>query len=486
MSRHCSIAGTCSLAPAGDRGRQDEVGPVEAGGRRRRGMRAAILLIVEFTAIAAVAAKAAIIMDGSVASAAFREERASTAKPQRWHDDDASATSRRRHYDSPVFDQIIVETVEQPARHRPSLAFILAVFVTGLFIGAIALLLCVLWLLKALSGRYWPVAQRDDTLCVIEDHGRPLADIKFKQQQANVPLETPIVSKECDVAQSARDGTSVRDVKYTTRNAQHSARQTPLQRARDGPAYKAPTGEYREPQYSRDRQQHARGSSNWSKTPLKSSTNVQPRQELYIDDESVDDRNSAKALSNLRLNLRINEESSRTNDSGGGGFRQHTPESYSSSSYSSGENTAISQASKSRSIRFCISPEKKGAKDFGNKTSLMDTRTHSLKESRALPIADYRASQVTKAHANFIGEENTTEVYQSTRNNEASRPRSKNSEYTPRPASTTPLFGRTTPQHDDGARQHVVNADQLKLDQVKVLVDEILNKKANRKVKHSS
>lgn len=446
-------------------------------------MRAAILLFVEFTAIAAVAAKAAITMDGSVASAAFREERASTAKPQRWHDDDASATSRRRHHDSPVFDQIIVETMEQPARHQPSLAFILAVFVTGLFMGAIALLLCVLCLLKALSGRYWPVAQKDDTLCVIEEHGRPLADIKFKHQQANVPLETPIASKGCDVAQSARDGTSVRDVTYTTRNTQHSARQTPLQSARDGPACKATRDMHPR---TRDMQQHARGSSDWSRTPLKSSANVQPRHELYIDDESVDDRNSAKALSNLRLNLRINEESSRTNDSGGGGFRQHPPESYSSSSYSSGENTAISQTSKSRSIRFCISPEKKQTKDLGNKTSLMDTRTHNLKESRALPIADYRASQVTKAHANFFGEENTTKVYQSTRNNEASRPRSKNSEYTPRPASTTPLFGRTTPQHDDGARQHVANADQLKLDPVKVLVDEILNKKANRKVKHSS
>lgn len=449
-------------------------------------MRAAILLVVEFTAIAAVAAKAAIIMDGSAASAALREERVSAAKPQPQHDDDASGTSRRRHHDSPVFDQIIVETVEQPARHRPSLAFILAVFVTGLFMGAIALLLCVLCLLKALSGRYWPVAQKDDTFCVREDHGRPLADIKLKQQQAKVPLEMPIASKERDVAQSARGGTSVRDVTYTTGSAQHSARQTPPQSARDAPAYKAPTGGYLESQYSRDVQQHTRGSSNLNRATLKSSANVQHRQELYIDDENVDDRKSAKALSNLRLGLRINEEFSRTNDSGDGGFRQHPPESYSSSSYSSGENTAISQASKPRSLRFCISQEKKQAKDLGKKTSFMNTRAHNLKESRAVPVADYRASQVSEADANFFGGENTTQVYQSTKNNQARRPRSKNGEYAPQPASTTPLFGRTGPQHDDGARQLVANADQLKLDQVKVLIDEILNKKANRKVKQSS
>ncbi|KAL1442405.1 hypothetical protein MTO96_030829 [Rhipicephalus appendiculatus] len=132
----------------------------------------------------------------------LREERVSAAKPQPWHDDDASRISRRREHGSPVFDQIIVETVEQPARHRPSLAFILGVFVTGLFMGAIALMICVLCQLKALSGRYWPVAQKDDTFCVVENHGKLLADIKFQQQQANLPAETPMANNERDVLQS--------------------------------------------------------------------------------------------------------------------------------------------------------------------------------------------------------------------------------------------------------------------------------------------
>ncbi|KAL1486819.1 hypothetical protein MTO96_031198 [Rhipicephalus appendiculatus] len=328
MSRPCTSSGTCGLAAAGDRGREHEIASVEVGGRRRSGMRSIVLLVAKLTAIVAVASEAVVIKDGSAASSTFREERVSAAKLEPWHDDDAGSVSRRRQHGSAVFDQIIVETLELPKRHRPSLAFILVVFVTGLFIGAIALLLCVLCLLKALSGRYWPVSQKDDTFCVVEDHGRLLANITFQQQQANLPAEAPLATKQCDVAQSSRNGAkSVRSVTYTTRNDQHSARQTPLQRAHDGPEYKPPTVDCWEPHYSRDMQQHTRGGSNWNRATFKSSGNVQHRQELRSDDEDIDGHKSARGLSNLRLDFRINEKSGRKNGSGGGGFRQQPPES---------------------------------------------------------------------------------------------------------------------------------------------------------------
>ncbi|KAL1442747.1 hypothetical protein MTO96_046263 [Rhipicephalus appendiculatus] len=354
--------------------------------------------------------------------------------------------------------------------------------------GAIAQIICVLCQLKALSGRYWPVAQKDDTFCVVENHGKLLADIKFQQQQANLPAETPMANNERDVLQCNRNAAkNVRNVMYSTRNDQHSVRQTPPQSARDGPAHNAPTGEFREPQYSRDIQQHKRGSSNLNRTAFKSSANVQHRHERHSNVENADDHSSARGLSNLWLDFRINEMSGRKNDSAGGGLMEHPPESFSSSSYASSENAVVSQTSKSRPLRFCLSPEKKQAKYLGNKNSFMNTRTHNLKETRAVRPSDYRASKASEMDENFIGEKNTTDVYQSIKkNNQASGPHSRNAEFTPRLASTTPLFGTTTSQHGGDARQLAANAHQLNLDQVEALLAEILNKQANRKVKHSS
>ncbi|KAL3186689.1 hypothetical protein MRX96_026847 [Rhipicephalus microplus] len=286
----------------------------------------------------------------------FREKRLSAGKPQPWHDDDAS---RRPPHGSPVFDQIIVETVQQPARHRPSLAFILVVFVIGLFMGALALLLCVLCLLKTLSGRYWPVAQKDDIFFMIESHEKLLANTKFQKQKANEPADTPMANKESDVEGSARGAIkSAGSVMYSTRNDQQNTRKAPLLSAQDEPTYETPRGDFLEPQYCRDMHQHTPGSSNWKRHTFKSSGNVQHRQELYSDDENVSGHSGARGLSNLRLDFRINEKSSCKSDSTGGGLRQHPPDSSSSSSYSINENTVVSQASKSRPLRFCLSPEK--------------------------------------------------------------------------------------------------------------------------------
>lgn len=485
QQRHLLFRG----AAAGDRGRRDEVYPVEAGDRRGGGMGTTILLVAVLTAVVATTSTAAIIKDGSVASAAFRGEWASAAAPQPWHDDDASGAAKRRRHDSPDFDQIIVETLEQPpARHRPSVALILFLFITGLFAGAMILALCVLCLLKSFNGQiaYHSVAQKDDKFCVVENRGKPLADVMFKQRPAQVVAESHITRKERDLPRSARD------VSYTPRELpQYSARDAPLYSARDMPAYNAP-GDYRELRYSREQQHHTRESSNKRRGAYKASANAQQRQEPCSDDENVDDHNYGKTLSNLRLDLRINQEPHRKNRyaSGGGSIRQYPPDSYSASSYSSGENMNISHASKSRPLLFSLSPDKKPAKDRGSKTSVRDARTHRAKESMAVRRSDSRDSQVSEVDENFFGEQNAAEVYQSIKTNtKAGRPRSRNTEPIPRRASTTPHLGSSpmAPQHEDGVRQHVTNAtDQLTLDQVKALIDEILNKKANKKGKDSS
>ncbi|KAL1422443.1 hypothetical protein MTO96_022309 [Rhipicephalus appendiculatus] len=470
-------------------------------------MGSTILLVVVLAAIGAVAPAPTIIKDGEVASAAFRGEWASAATPQPWHDDDASGAAKRRRHESPAFDQIIVETVEQPARHRPSLVFILFVIVTSLFIGAIALLLCVLCLLKAFNAQiaYRSVAQKDDTFCVVENRGRPLANVMFKQRPDYEDAEAPIARKEREVAQSARDlprsardgtktareGTkSVRDVKYSTRDVLHSVRDAPVHSARDVPAYNAPTGDYWEPPYSRDMQQYTREGSNRRRGAYKSSAKVHHRNELYSDDEDVEEHNCGKALSNLRLDLRINQEPGRKNKNvhGGGVIRQYPMESYSPPSYSSGEDTNISRVSKSRPLLFSLNPDKKQAKDHGSKTSIRDAKTHKVKGSSPVRPSGSKDSQVSEVDEHFFGEQNASETFWSTTpNSKAGRPPSRNTEPTPRKASTTPHLGRTTPQPEDVVRQHIANAtDQLTLDQVKALIDEILNKKANKKGKDGS
>ncbi|KAL3186690.1 hypothetical protein MRX96_026847 [Rhipicephalus microplus] len=379
-------------------------------------MRAAILLVAKLAAIVTVASEAAMIMDGSAALAPLPRE------------------------------TIIVETVQQPARHRPSLAFILVVFVIGLFMGALALLLCVLCLLKTLSGRYWPVAQKDDIFFMIESHEKLLANTKFQKQKANEPADTPMANKESDVEGSARGAIkSAGSVMYSTRNDQQNTRKAPLLSAQDEPTYETPRGDFLEPQYCRDMHQHTPGSSNWKRHTFKSSGNVQHRQELYSDDENVSGHSGARGLSNLRLDFRINEKSS------------------------------------------CKTLKRKKAKDLRNKNTLMDASMRNLKETMAVRHSDCRASQASEADENICGEKNTMDVYQSSKkDNHASRPHSRNTEHTPRPASTTPRLGRTTSHRGDDAEQLAANANQLKLNQIEALIAEMLNKDANRKVKHSS
>ncbi|KAH6939581.1 hypothetical protein HPB50_019637 [Hyalomma asiaticum] len=498
-------------------------------------MRTTVLLVAVLAAIASLASRAAIIKDGSVASATFRGVWPSDAEPQPWHDDNASgAAKRRRRHDSPDFDQIIVETVEQPARHRHSWILILFLVFTGLFMGALTLLLCVLCLLKAFNGQivYRPVTQRDDKFCIVENHGRPLVDVMFKQRSALDAAEMPIARKQRDVAQSTRDlprsgrdGTkSVRDVTYNTRDVRHDvrdvthyagdvqhgardvtystggvkhqARDAPLRSARDVPMNDAPTKEYWEPQYSRDmrqQHQHMRESSNRTRGAYKWSAKVQHQGEPHSDDEDVDDHSRGKGLSNLRLDLRINEDSGRKdrNASRISGITQYPPEGYSHSSYSSSEKTNISHVSKSRPLLFSLCPDKKLAKDRGSKTSIGHARTYKVKDGGTVRPSDSRDSQASEVDENFFREQNATEVYQSlkTNNKAPGKPRSKNTEATPRKVSTTPHLGnnRTAPQHEDAVRQHVANGtDQLTLDQLKALIDEILNKKANKKSKDSS
>lgn len=463
-------------------------------------MGSTVLLVVVLAAIRAAASGPTIIKDDAVAWVPSHGERVSAATPQPWHDDDASGAAKRRHHELPAFDQIIVETVEQPARHRPSLVFILFVIVTSLFIGAIALLLCVLCLLKAFNAQiaYRSVAQKDETFCAVESRERPLADVMFKQRPDYENAEAPIARKEREVAQSARDvpntareGTrSVRDVKYSTRDVQHRVRDAPVYSARDVPAYNAPTGDYWEPPYSRDMQQYTREVGNRRRGANMSSAKAHHRDELQSDDANVEEHNCGKALSNLRLDLRINQEPGRKNKNiyGGGVIRQYPMESYSPPSYSSGENMAISRVSKSRPLLFSLSQDKKQSKDRGSKTSIRDVKTHKAKESSAVRPSGSKDSQASEVDEHFFGEQNATEAHWlTTTNSKAGRPPSRNIEPTPRKASTTPHLGRTTPQPEDVSRQHIANAtDQLTLDQVKALIDEILNKKANKKGKHGS
>ncbi|KAH6939580.1 hypothetical protein HPB50_019636 [Hyalomma asiaticum] len=474
-------------------------------------MRATVVVVAVLAAIASLASGATIIKDGSVASAAFRGVWPSDAEPQPWHDDDASGAAKRRRHDSPDFDQIIVETVEQPARHRHSWVLILFLLFTSLFMGAFALLLCLLCLLKAFNGQiaYRPVMQRDDKFCVVENRGRPLADVMVKRRSALAAAETPIARKQRDFAQSARDSPrsgrdgmkSVRDVTYNTRDVQHGDRDVTdytgdvKHGARDVPMNNAPTGQYWEPQYSRDmqqqQQQYTRESSNKRRGAYKRSAKVQHRQEPYSDDEDDDDHSRGKGLSNLRLDLRINEDSGRKdrNASRISGITQYPPGSYSHSSYSSSENTNISHVSKSRPLLFSLCPDKKLAKDRGSRTSIGDARTHKVKESGAVRPSDSRDNQASEADENFFREQNAAVVYQpaKTNNNAPGQPRSKNTEATPRQVLTPLGNNRAALQLEDALRQKGANAaDQLTIDQVKALIDEMLNKKTNKRSKDSS
>ncbi|KAK8783812.1 hypothetical protein V5799_009820 [Amblyomma americanum] len=414
-------------------------------------MRAAVLLAV---LTVAASAPSAIVKDGWVASAAFRGEPSAVAQP--WHDDDASGAAKRRRDDSPAFDQIIVETLEQPAKHRPSLFLILFLFITGLFAGAVLLLLCVLCLLKAFNGQiaYRSLEQKDDNFCVVESRARPVADAMFKQRPSvRTVTETPLLAKDRGVAHSA-----------------------PLQEHWQ-PQYGPPAPEYRQPQYAPER--------NRNRPAHKRPAKPQFRRERDSDEEDVDEHECQKALSNLRLDLRINQDRGRRNRNAAKGFKYQTPESNSGSSYSSGEVADGGNASKARPMLFCLNADKK-AKDRDSKASLRDVKAHRGKESSAARPSNSKDSQISEIDENFFGEINASEVHQDIRTKKAGRSHGRSD--SPRRASATPQFGSraTTPIEDIGRHQEAISSDQVTLEQLKGLLDDIMKKKSNKKNRDGS
>ncbi|KAK8783816.1 hypothetical protein V5799_009824 [Amblyomma americanum] len=288
--------------------------------RQQGGMRAAILLTV-LTVAASVPRR--IVMDGWMASAAFRGEPSAVAQP--WHGDHASgAAKRRRHasHASPAFDQIIVETLEQPAKHRPSLFLILFLFITGLFAGAVLLLVCILCLLKAFNGQIvYRSLEQNDNFCVVESRTRPVTDVRFKQRPVQTFAETTSVAK-------------------VDRDVAHSA-----------PAM-APAHKHRQPRCAQESNRNRPAHKGSAKPQL---TGKRDR------GESANEHDCRKALSNLWPDLRINSKGrDRNNNTAPSSFS--LPASSSASSCSSGEGAEAGNASKLRPLLFRQSPVKK-AKD---------------------------------------------------------------------------------------------------------------------------
>ncbi|KAL3223811.1 hypothetical protein MRX96_027119 [Rhipicephalus microplus] len=212
----------------------------------------------------------------------------------------------------------------------------------------------------------------------------------FKQRPDYENAEAPIARKEREVAAKC------------SRRAEHRPRRDQERSRREGT-----TGSRHIPQICSS----TRGKSgNRRRGAYKSSAKAHHRDELQSDDANVEEHNCGKALSNLRLDLRINQEPGRKNKNvyGGGVIRQYPMESYSPPSYSSGENMDISRVSKSRPLLFSLSQDKKQSKDRGSKTSIRDVKTHKAKESSAVRPSGSKDSHSSEVDEHFFGEQNAT------------------------------------------------------------------------------
>lgn len=454
-------------------------------------MRAALIVAV----VAAVsAAPRTAVKDGSVASAAFRGE-PSDAALLPWQDHDASGTAaKQRRHDASAFDQIIVETLEQPAKHRPSAALIIFIFITSLFMGAVLLLLCIVCFLKAFHGQiaYQSVTQKDDRLCVLENRGRPLADVLFNKRPLEKSTQTKEVRDEVrrDFRSSSFSAPNRFEPEYTKESSRRKTvpphdrppafdatdpecpRESDRRRAMAG--YGAPTADNMAAEYARE---SARRKAT-SRAPSPSRSHAHQRQDYDNEELNYDETECPQALSNLQLNLRINQDRpSGRNRNVSWGYKNQAHEGSSVTSVSAGEEYGPS--TKSRPLMFSLNPDKKASRPRDGRSLVADPKAPRAKEVPSVWHANSKESiPSSEVDENFFGEQNASEVFQAIKSTKVGRGPRSNAESTQREFPTQQLGSRaTTP----GSTRQQPGSDTVTKDQLMLLIDELLSKKGPEK-----
>ncbi|XP_040354933.1 uncharacterized protein LOC8032421 [Ixodes scapularis] len=405
-----------------------------------------------FITILLAVSSMAIIPDGSVATAVFH----GAPPSQTWARGSDTASKKRRH-DAPSFDQIIVETLDQTATQRSSTTLILFLFSTGLLIGAVLLLLCILCMLRAgllsAAGRskrlpdqsflstirparaqiaYQPVKQQDaeDKFCVAEKRGASFA---------GAPIRKPLaVQGSADIRSLTFDqGTAG----VTTQSSEDSetvrSRRSKKRRAKE--------------KYARHRR-----SSHQNK-------------EDEDEDENEDD-DGMKTMSQLRLDLRFQQDKPKRT-SYNAAKRYFEDDNTSSGSAEIAEpltanQPAIASYKKTRPLVFCLNADDRGKKTSRNGSRPRGASDWFEKESqsarrrdKAAQSATLQSSQSSEIDEKFSGEK-APQVHRAF----AYKPEVK-----PKPAL------REDPANGYG--QAALKEGGVTLDHLKVLLDEILAEK---------
>lgn len=457
-------------------------------------MRAAVMIAVVAAAAVSAAPRTA-VKDGSVASAAFRGEPNDVALLP-WHGDDASgAAAKQRRHDASAFDQIIVETLEQPAKHRPSAALIIFIFITSLFLGAVLLLLCIVCFLKAFHGQiaYQSVTQKDDRLCVVENRGRPLADVLFNRR----PVEKSTQTKEAhdEVRRNFRSSSFSAPSRFEPEHTKESSRRKTLFSHDKPPAADAmdtreagrrrPMAEYGadnllEAEYARESLRRK-----MSRAPPHSRLHAQQRQDYGSEEMNYDEPECPQALSNLQLNLRINQDRpSSRNRNVSWGYKNRAHEGSSLTSISAAEE--YGPPTKSRPLMFSLNPDKKAHRPRDGKASGPEPKAARAKEApdRQTPSVWRSNSRdsvpSSEVDENFFGEQNASEVFQAIKSTKVARgPRGK-VESTQRESPTQQLGSRATTPRELSTRQQP-GSDTVTKDQLVLMIDELLSKRGAEK-----
>ncbi|KAM7285744.1 uncharacterized protein ISCGN_032629 [Ixodes scapularis] len=382
-----------------------------------------------FITILLAVSSMAIIPDGSVATAVFH----GAPPSQTWARGSDTASKKRRH-DAPSFDQIIVETLDQTATQRSSTTLILFLFSTGLLIGAVLLLLCILCLLRVFRAQiaYQPVKQQDaeDKFCVAEKRGASFA---------GAPIRKPLaVQGNADIRSLTFDqGTAG----VTTQSSEDSetvrSRRSKKRRAKE--------------KYAR----HRRSSH-------------QNKEDEDEDDDEDDD--GMKTMSQLRLDLRFQQDKPKRT-SYNAAKRYFEDDNTSSGSAEIAEpltanQPAIASYKKTRPLVFCLNADDRGKKTSRNGSRPRGASDWFEKESqsarrrdKAAQSATLQSSQSSEIDEKFSGEK-APQVHRAF----AYKPEVK-----PKPAL------REDPANGYG--QAALKEGGVTLDHLKVLLDEILAEK---------
>ncbi|CAN8011347.1 unnamed protein product [Ixodes pacificus] len=372
-----------------------------------------------FITILLAVSSMATIPDGSVATAVFH----GAPPSQTWARGSDTAPKKRRH-DASSFDQIIVETLDQTATQRSSTTLILFLFSTGLLIGAVLLLLCILCLLRVFRAQiaYQPVKQQDaeDNFVVAEKRGASFAGAPIRKPlavQGNADIRSPTFDQGTagTTTQSSEDSETVRSRRSKKRRAKEK--------------------------YARHRD-----SSHHNKQ---------------------DDDDGMKTMSQLRLDLRFQQDKPKR--TGYNAARRYFEDDTTSSGSAEiaeplrANQPATASCRKTRPLVFRLNADDRGKKTSRNGSRPRDASDWLEKESqsarrrdKAAQSATLQSSQSSEIDEKFSGEK-APQVHRAF----AYKPEVK-----PKPA----------PREDpaNGYGQAALKEGGVTLDHLKVLLDEIL------------